>query len=361
MLIRKTLRTKAVLLVALGAVACGQNASVTRHQGTAAAPDASATAQPVVKGGEAEKLAEPSDEVPVATVSPVPSPNVPTPPVAAASPVPPPPQIFIVGPSGDKTPLPAPKDGQNGKDGKDGRDACSSNEFRQYVFTAQRLAPADVKVEELPLKATKQHVIKVKTLGGYTGTVQGQHYVKDDQVLFQLGVNLPPRDAVKKVSSAYLEMDLTKISKDGHPDTEFLCLIDEKVCSGGLYDEKTWQPNINPAFWSKTNNDLKEHGEFVSQFIKMEKVGRIAAGTIWGNETFQLKLTDLVVNSNFEGDVANLIYHDVSPTQRLARNFRVVVADDTYVRKAKLVVEVEENTCLSAQLSAAAASAAAAK
>jgi hypothetical protein len=382
MLVSKSLKAKSVLVIALSMTACSQNASVTRpgsaaNQAAGSTPTSKAVTPPT-SNPESRIIAAPTPTpapltvVPVIplvkpTAAPTAKPTAaPTPvatPVPTAKPTPVATPVATPVPTAAPTAAPAPVavkgvDGRDGKDGKDGK-TVSGCSIRSTVIetTAVPMKANDFKAEELPYKSTKRHPIQIKQIGSYESKYNGFGYIHDTQVLFKFPVQLPPKDAVHHISAAYIQMDLNKLSMDGYEDTEWLCFLNEKICSGTFYDvdgkEKSWKPNLNMSFWNNLAGDPTKL--FITE-LKGENHGRTPHGILFGKDSFTLQIEDLIKGSAYPS-VLDFVYAAMPDGRRGNHDIRVVVADDTYVHSAKLVIEMEENTCKTIEVDNATANA----
>lgn len=344
MWIWKSLRTKSVVLVGLMAIAtgCGQNANIAKKDVNSATQQ-----QDLAKPRQQAGILQPA---PAPLPAPIPSaiPALQSPIVGAVPPV------FVL-------PVADGKNGKDGKDGKDGvtiigekgRDGCGEVEIPAVKFDAVKMEKSDFNVKALPYMSRKKHPIKVLQLGQSNRRKKGESYVEDAQVLFKFPLRLPPRDAVVRLHTLRIRLAVTKVSEDAFPDTEWLCFLDQKICSGKVYDEKTqksWQANINHSFWSSLNNDFKANDEFVTQ-LKGDKVGRFKGMTLWKSESFELDVASFIKNSKYP-DLLSFLYEGADPTKPLVRDLRVAVADDTLVSNATFTLEYMENTCKTFDLQA---------
>jgi hypothetical protein len=303
-------------------------------------------------------ISPPPVATPVPTPKPTPAPTTKPAPMPTAAPVP------TAVPAPKATPVPTPalppvvvvpgKDGANGKDGVNGKDGCGSRR-RTIVIKALPMNKNDYKLAELPYRSTKPskkspgHIIPVKMIGQMTSTAKGTPFVKDTMVLFKFPMPLPPREAVHHVNSAIIQMPISTLSEDGHPETEFLCLLDSKICTGKVYDSPLWKENINPAFWDQPGNDIHQSTGFAENLVGSKIVGKVGGETLYRNDAFTITLDEMVKGSKVES-VLDLIYADTPKTQGLTRDLKIVVADDTFVSSAELVIDLEENTCITAKM-----------
>jgi hypothetical protein len=219
-------------------------------------------------------------------------------------------------------------------------------------FFARTLNPNEMeKTKILPYISTpnhadplKRHEIPTFQLGQMTGLADGGvPYIYASQVVFAVDiVGLPARSGIVGVDMLALKMNLKKVSRKNYLDTEILCFIDERVCSGELYRDKDWMDNMNQNFLGgkETPNDF-----FTRQYLDRE-VGVTPKGKIFASEV-TLPLTKLLENSVYS-DPLNLIYKDMDiKTPLEKKTLYIVVADDTYVSNdAYLDVVLRENTCL---------------
>lgn len=248
------------------------------------------------------------------------------------------------------------------------REGCGLTENSPSIAAKAMIENTDYKTDELPYKSTKAHKVGVIQIGQSSPgkILNGYPYVQDSQVLFKVPMHLPPKESITKIYEAYLQLSLTKLSNDGHPKTEWICFLDQKICSGQAFDEASWQGNLNRAFWgeknaSKLNNDdMSKPGLFSREFISSpgNKIGTIQGMNLWLNESFTIKIEDLIKGSNYEKfhdyrDVLAFIYDGAQANTALGKNLRVVVADDTRVSNANLVFEFQEDTCKAFDLQSA--------
>lgn len=230
------------------------------------------------------------------------------------------------------------------------RPGCATMVMPPFNILAQPMSKKDVKIEELPYQTTKGssgHNIATLEMGQASKNkfAQGRAYVEDSQVLFKFPVRLPPREAISKFYGASIQLSLLKISGDHHPKTEVMCFIDQRLCSGMVYDEKNWQANINKKFWGNSKpKDLNDF--FVKQFISADNQADVVNGMdVWTNSAFTFKISDLIQGSKYK-DELSFLYEGVKPGMPLEKDIRVVVADDIRVNSpTTMVIEYEENTC----------------
>src|SRR6185436_15609497 len=90
----------------------------------------------------------------------------------------------------------------------------------------------------------------------------------------------PPRDAISNVDGAQFKASLRKIDpQDGYPDTEMLCFLNEKICSGEVYRHEDWLDNVNPAFFGS------QHGTTANSAFDKNLI-HDSVGTIHGKPLY---------------------------------------------------------------------------
>ncbi len=224
------------------------------------------------------------------------------------------------------------------------KEGCQEKPFLNR-FVARPLLPEEAdKAAILPYKSTSRHEIPTLQLGQMTALAKGGvPYVYASQTVFAIDIaGLPARSAIVGVDTLALRMNLRKVSKSQYLDTEIICFVEERICSGELYRDKDWMDNLNQQFLGgkETPNDF-----FIRQFLDRE-VGSTERGKIFAAEV-TLPLHKLLENSTIP-DPIDLIYRKDGKKTRLdKRTLYLVVGDDTYVSSdAFLEVGMRENTCL---------------
>jgi hypothetical protein len=393
MLVRKHLQTKAVIgLAALALLAgCGQNANIARKGTLPApaqlnngpAPDTAMQPQqqpevvqqpqaPILPEGGIEPQLVPAPtggsgtqivaideykidihgvagQAPAATEY-VTGPQGPEGPAGPAG---------AVGPAGPAGESAQGRDGLNGLNGAKGDTVCGPVP-RVLRFPGVATKPSYYANIPLPYyNPTGWKKTKIQTLmqGRRNKRHKQLRYTQDAQVLFEVNVKLPPAEAVEAIEYAFLNMDMLKLSKDNFHDTELLCFMDHKICSGAHFhnNEGGWEKNVNPEFWNSKDRILANGmfsdlaiGNAVDSFKgKSVKVGgrRIRPiWTLWESEQ-SIALSDLLKDSEIKSFM-QFFYGDQDRTKPLDRTIHMVVADDTYVSRPNLEIRYIENTCL---------------
>jgi hypothetical protein len=251
-------------------------------------------------------------------------------------------------------PGPRGENGQDGVDGQNGRDGCAVRPLT-VTFPARVLKREETRaITMLPYVSTpnhriasNRHVIRNLPIGIASGRTHNVPYVADSQVLFAIDVvSLPPRKAIRELTQALLKIEVSKIERDQFKSTELLCLIDERICSGYVYEASNWQDNINDAFFRLEGGPSNTY--FAGAYLdrSMEKVdnhNHYAAELV-------LPLEEILHGSGVQ-DPLHLIYGLQRDDQRLdLRTLKFVVADDTYVSKAELSLTLVEDQCVTAEL-----------
>ena len=384
--------------VAIGAVACGQNANVTRSdlKGTwnanRGAGNPSAGSDPFQLGKTPTQMsAETPDGGPSPSPSPSPSASVePSPsPSPSASPeaeanVPPPigendpnhPGDSSVSNPSDPThhagqpgngPVTGGIGGSNGgtgRDGRDGRDGQSGQNgqngcglyFYNASFDARPMTREEKAQYALPYKEAKVEALDIGDPN--KATSYGVKYVRDGQVRFAVDAYLPPAESVRSVRKIRLVFDVMKLSGDGYKDTEMFCLLDQKLCSGHSYMESdpSWRQYFNRAFGDSARYPINK--AFADRDVGRE-VARIPLsnrskagtkyGTLYAHAAAELTFADLI-NGSEMSDPAVLLYGTQPRDRNVKRTFPMVVTDDTFVRSVRLEVVLEIDTCISSEL-----------
>jgi hypothetical protein len=274
------------------------------------------------------------------------------------------------GPQGSQGPA-----GQGGQTGQNGQDGCGIREFTlQFPVRPFTDAEKILYAKELPYRSTSgnpvadhsNHKIPTLQVGEMSALASGNiPYVANSQVEMAIDLALPISDAVVQIQDLSLKMYVSKLSQERYIDTEMLCLLDEKICSGDVFAASNWQKNINPEFFtdgSRTANDyfVKQYTSRVVGTHPIYKREVSACGEpenvivkrepIYANG-MTLPLSELVAGS---GSTAQQVLYGQTPariasdssTGLYERTLHIVVADDTYVREdAQLVVTLTADTC----------------
>jgi len=160
-------------------------------------------------------------------------------------------------------------------------------------------------------------------------------YVNNAIVVFDVQMMLPPRNTVlvDQELSAILDLNLYKHSVEpGFEDTEILCSLDKKVCSGKEFTLPEWRRLINKEFGANpVANDY---------FAKQLKTGieaskyKVSGRTEW-RSTLGLDLAKLfskdgtTAMSNTE--LLDYLYGNADPAKPTKRTLHFAVADDVMV------------------------------
>lgn len=215
-------------------------------------------------------------------------------------------------------------------------DHCGPETVTQ-TFSARRLTSAErAKLGPLPYISTDKNRIRTIQIGEMTGLQDGLPVVRDAQVLFAVDTaGMPKRSSVIKIESALLKLEVRKLSADNSKDTEILCLLNEKVCSGEYFENDAWRENVNPAFTGgkETPNDY-----FIKQYLSTP-VTKLNGKPIYAG-ALVMPLDKLIENSLVREPI-DIFYQANS---ELPRTLYFLVADDTYLSnnvKLDLVITVD--------------------
>ena len=83
-------------------------------------------------------------------------------------------------------------------------------------------------------------------------------YVANSQVEMAVDVALPVPESVLQIQDLSLKMYVSKLSQEKYIDTELLCFLDEKICSGEVFEASNWQKNINPDFFVDGSSSFEQ-------------------------------------------------------------------------------------------------------
>ncbi|HTL11782.1 MAG TPA: hypothetical protein VL588_04805 [Bdellovibrionota bacterium] len=229
-------------------------------------------------------------------------------------------------------------------------EACG---IRPYTATyaARPLTGAELArfIGRLPYRNAK-HRIPALQIGQKTGLAQkGIPYVKDSQVLFAVDVtNLPPAAAIKRADNVAVKLNVTKVSRDPYTKTEMLCLLDEHVCSGDVYEDPRWVDSINPNYF---HGDMPRNRAFSSRYLS-RVLDRLGKERLYSSE-ITLPFSEMLQSYPEKGGSMGILYKGQkadAPVQKRTLYFEVT--DDTYVGSgdAQVVVNLTEDTCKTLEL-----------
>lgn len=226
-------------------------------------------------------------------------------------------------------------------------------EPRQLSFKARRLSAAERRaLVLLPYVSSPERVIAARNIGEMSGLNGGVPFVRDTQVLFAVDIGgLPPEDDVMKIDSARLRLKARKLldsTGTGARDSEVLCILNARVCSGELHEEASWKANINGRFFQgkETPNDY-----FVREYLE-KAVAQRGETRVYASDMI-LDISRLIENS-LVPDVHALLYgagrpaaaKDASPGALRSRTLYFAVAPATYISPdAALDVSVTIDSC----------------
>lgn len=232
-----------------------------------------------------------------------------------------------------------------GKDGKNGKDGCGLT-VHTAVFYAKSMTKDERALYRLPYRSTKARPIKTLQIGEMTGHGPGGlAFVHNSQVVFAIDAFLPPAEAVKSIRRATFEFSLQKLSGDNIPNTEMLCFLDRKLCSGYRYASRSWVQHLNPGFWGKSEPANRIFAERdLGHFV-----GKMSERNLWASEATFVDIKDLIVGTAIK-DEKTFLYEGLLKDRNVVRTLPMVVTDDTFVRSARLILDMEVDTCVSAEL-----------
>lgn len=235
------------------------------------------------------------------------------------------------------------RDGRAGRDGQDGRDGCGERPT-VATFTARPMSDAELASVELPYRATRRHAVRTLQIGRPTHA-RRENYVKDAHQVFAIDLSLPPRAAVKEIHELRFNLSLRKYSRDRYAKTELICFLGERLCSGKRFEARSWQANLNPSFWDDGGRILNTY--FSDQLVEQE-ITATRNARVWDSEALNLDLRSMIEGSDHV-DLLDFLYGEADPARFTEKTLLMVIADDTLVRSAQFIVNVEEDTCVSAQ------------
>ncbi len=244
------------------------------------------------------------------------------------------------------------RDGSNGANGQNGRDGCGSRLFTAN-FPARPMTAEELRSSELPYRSTSAIKIPAHQIGDSNHqTRNGIKYVRDAQLVFAVDATLPFKASVVSLKEFSIEMSLSKLPTEtqrGHAiylDTEILCLLDAKRCSGKIYTDRDFLPNINPLFFG--SNGKVSSDAFTKLVLENATTVPGLAQKLYSSDRARVDLKQAFPDVN----MAEYLYGESRPSEDphfVDRVLRLAVADDTFVSSATVTVKMIVNTCADAQ------------
>lgn len=174
-------------------------------------------------------------------------------------------------------------------------------------------------------------------LGGKNGiTPSGIPFVKDAQVLFAVDlIGLPARNTVITLKVLDLSVKINKIWTPEKIKTDMICFLEEKICSGDLYNVPPMIKNINSSFFS----GKEPPNDFFTRQIA-ETIPATGAPPQISSAHLTIPLARLLENSILS-DPLELIY-----SKQGSKTLYFGVAHDIYLSNTvQLSVELSAQSC----------------
>jgi hypothetical protein len=222
------------------------------------------------------------------------------------------------------------------------RTACPTRVEKRFLLRA--MGGDEIRSTELPYQLGS---LELRTLGTevYSSSrSQGCGGNRSHaQVVFAADlIGLPPRHMVKSLKRVSLEMKLIRPTTvfDG---TEMMCLIDERVCSGGNGSSC----GLNREFWSSFANEevryMNKH--FVDQLRNEHIWKRREAGQGKLTSDFQIDFRRFLSGSKYS-DLESFLYMNSVKNEGLVdRTLRIAMVDDLMACAGEIVVDMIIDPC----------------
>lgn len=166
---------------------------------------------------------------------------------------------------------------------------------------------------------------------------QGLPYVQDAQVLFAVDFNqLPARDSVISIKTLDLNIKIRKTWQPNESKTDMICILNEQVCSGDVYSQKSKEVLINQHFFS----GKEPPNDYFTQQITTQPTGSLSE--------HQLKLSiEKLISNTIIPSTMDLIYLDAEHENVMHRNtLYFTVTHDIFVHKDITVnMELSVQSC----------------
>jgi hypothetical protein len=162
-------------------------------------------------------------------------------------------------------------------------------------------------------------------------------HVRDGQVLFVMDLfDLPSASEWKSVMELRIRLEVTRFNQPGYENTELLCLLDLKRCSGERVTARGWDESLNPNFWGSSLSSVMMSKDFSGHEFSSSPDGHRA-------RLFEQGTIDLSLQHALGEDVLERIL--ALPPQGDHRLLHFVVADDTLVHSGELIVSGRTKNC----------------
>lgn len=217
------------------------------------------------------------------------------------------------------------------------------NDCRPKIYSKKFLGRALTSTEKnnfvdgklLPYISQKNSHIDIFSPGQSSGVTptNKNNYVKNAQVLFAIDIgDLPERSKVVTLKSLDLSLSINKFWTVGEENTDMICLLKEKICSGDIYQQPQRADNINQNFFhgKEPPNDFfaRQVSGPDEMFVDIRELSR---------GQLKLPISKLIENSTLT-DPIELIY--------ASKTIYFAVTHDIFVRrKIELNVEISANSC----------------
>jgi hypothetical protein len=259
-----------------------------------------------------------------------------------------------------------------GEPGTPGAAGCGITLYNQE-FSAVSLSPDELQSvsSDLPYVSTQTvrrgrrvlqrgHSISVIPIGHAQTSVCGERVVTNSQVVFKVDAVLPNYQAFQQLTEAQLFISVSKTvrgrGEQNFMETEMLCLLgDVKKCSGFAINAPNWLQNRNPSFFGTEDPVVSE----VFSRSLVNDSSRVRVSSCPRAQVYSIDDASIQLQEAFRGvDLSSALYSGVSDSTDafVRKTLFFTVADDTYVKNAKLKIQLRYDSCRTNELTHASGS-----
>jgi hypothetical protein len=207
----------------------------------------------------------------------------------------------------------------------------------------------DAEMSQLDLPYHSSHPstdkeLQLATIGESNTLRSDRPLVKDMQYVFAFDLVLPLQDQLVSIESFGLTMS-GEYGVDQSFDTEMVCFIHERVCSGEAFYARGWAELKNREFWKDLTGSRPGNDFFLRRLIQESPYGKSLKRS---SRAFSIHfpIEDLI-EGHPQANLTDFLYglESLEVNGVTHHTIYVSVADDTFIRSAELSVDLQVNPC----------------
>lgn len=241
-------------------------------------------------------------------------------------------EVILTCEDGTSARIPKPNNNDSGS-------SCNPNQKMEVISTLGSVSLKELNSLKLPYDALSEKI--TTTSYNDPGSTFGEKKLVDSQIVFALELTLPNRNHITHLLGAKYEMSAQKLTAeaDRYKRSELLCLLGADVCSGEFITAQPYISSITPGFDVRSSL----YADSLVGATPQRQNGR----TLYVKDNLSYDLQELFRASRTE--VLDMLYNNVSEEQAnspvVKTKIYFVVADDTYVIRPQLHLDLMVNTC----------------